>query len=330
MADLTNKNLNFLSNEKLINILRSILNEIDVVASSGAHRSTTYLAVSAIEGIFGEILKLKRLNPNTVPLGVWPEYKDSKRKGKPKKFADLTLEDKDQILGGVDALHPDFKALYATSRKFRNYMHPQVELRNQTPIAQAVAQLALACLNALIETYESLRFVSGSEWRAEHGIAEVPLENTIHMPQNPGDQVSLLISKDAAEHFRAMTFTVIVPRSAIFNFVYSYFSQNQFLAARIEGREGSNGEGYDNGRLHCIKWRAWAIDKRYVNEPNPKQQKHTVKVVLDPPTAFAVAVDGVQLVLAEGAPWDFDPKGKIGFMSEWGMVSIIDLQVQPV
>ncbi len=76
MASLTNKNLDFLSNEKLINILRSVFDETDVVGISGAHRSTTYLAVSAIEGLFGELLKLLRLEPSTVP--GWPTDKNRK------------------------------------------------------------------------------------------------------------------------------------------------------------------------------------------------------------------------------------------------------------
>ncbi len=61
MANLTNQNIDFLSDRELVNILLSVLNEIDLVASVGGHRSTTYLAVSAIEGLFSEILRLKQI-----------------------------------------------------------------------------------------------------------------------------------------------------------------------------------------------------------------------------------------------------------------------------
>jgi hypothetical protein len=63
MTNLTNKDIEFLSNQDLIGVLRSVLNELDVVSSSGAHRSTTYLAVSTIEGLFTEILALLRIQP---------------------------------------------------------------------------------------------------------------------------------------------------------------------------------------------------------------------------------------------------------------------------
>ena len=61
------KDIEFLSNRELVEIFRSVLNELDIVASAGAHRATTYLAVSPIEGIFGEIVKLLDIGPSTVP-----------------------------------------------------------------------------------------------------------------------------------------------------------------------------------------------------------------------------------------------------------------------
>jgi hypothetical protein len=53
-----------------------------------------------------------------------------------------------------------------------------------------------------------------------------------------------------------------------------------------------------------------------------------MRVVLDPPGTFALIVDDVPLVLQGGGDWEFDPQGKIGFMTENGLVSVTDLQVQ--
>ena len=330
MADLTNKNLDFLSNEELINVLRSTLEEIDQVASLGAHKSTTYLAVSAIEGLFGELLKLKKLQSNTVPPDIWPTYKDCDGNKHPKKFENLTLHEKEQILQNMGALHPDFKTIYKTVRKFRNYIHPDAEMDNRTPIKQSVAQLALACLNAFIEQYECVRFVAEHEWQLPYGLAQVPVSNVIHMPQNPGDHVSLLVSELPAKDFRKITFQVSIPPGGIFNFVYNYYSKNQFMAARIEGRESQNGKGLDNGRLRCIKWRVWSVNARYtdVSEPSPKLREHSMQVIFDPPGTLSVIVDGKILAFEGDISWDFDPQGKVGFMTEWGLVSIVDLEVK--
>jgi hypothetical protein len=326
MTNLTNKDIEFLSNRDLIDILRSVLNELDVVASGGAHRSTTYLAVSAIEGLFGEILTLLRIQPTggTIP-PQWPC-----KQGKPKALDELTLEDREKILQAASALPSDFENLYGPLRRFQNYMHPARELKNQTPIAQSVAQLALASLNAVIEKYQFRRFVAMQEWTRVYGLAQVPEANVIHMPQNPGENVSILVSELPAERLRRIKFDVVVPPGAVFNFVYNYFSLDQFMAARIEGREGQNSRGWDNGRLVCTKWQAWTISDRYTNdsEPSPRQYQHTVQVTLDPLGTFAMDVDGVQLALDGGVSWDLNPQGKIGFMTESGAVSVKDLALE--
>jgi hypothetical protein len=324
MATFTNKDIDFLSNRELIDILGSLLQELDVVATSGAHRATTYLAMSAIEGLFGEIMKLLRIQPSTTP-DAWPLDKNSE----PKALANLKLHEREEILQAAKALPLDFEKLYKPVRKFRNYMHPERELKEQTPIAQSVAQLALACLNALIEKYASRRFVATEVWHVTYGLAQVPAEDVIQMPQKRGESESVLVSDLAAQNFREVTFSVLIPPDAIFNFVYNYFSLDQWRAARIEGREGRNGRGRDNGQLLCTKWPAWAISGRYTNEsePSPKQRQHTVQVVLDPPGTFTLTVDDVPLELQGGVDWEFNPQGKIGFMTEVGLVSITDLQV---
>lgn len=306
MENVTDKDIEFLSNQELIDLLRSLLGEIDVVASNGAHRSTTYLAVSAIEGLFGELLTLLRI-PHR---------------------ADLTLEQREQLLYDAGALPKDFEDLYKPVRRFRNYMHPDRELKNKIPIDQSTGQLALACLNALIEKYADKRFAARQVWERKHGVANVPEEKVIHMPQTVGDDISLLVSDFSADKVKEVVFKVTIPPSAVFNFVYNYFSLDKWCAARIEGREGQGGKGYDNGKILCHKWRAWAVDGRYVAEPNPTTRQHTVRVPLDPPTGFALTVDGALLVLQAGADWAFDATGKVGFMTELGAVSVTDLEVK--
>ncbi len=321
MANLTNKNLDFLSNEELINVLQSVLNELDVVISAGAHRSATYLAVSAIEGLLGELIRLLRISPSTIA-GHWPQYR-----GKDKGFDHLTLEDKINIFKYSGALPVSFdENLYHTVREYRNYMHPMVELKDLRPIRQSVGQLALGCLNALIEKYESMRFVASQRWQLVGGLAQVPANNVIHMPQKPGEFISLLVSEQSAKDFRGMKFRVIIPPGAIFNFIYSYFSLNEFMGARIEGREGYKGLA---GKLKCTKWEAWTIDDQYTasSEPDPLLQEHNVEINLDSPEDFSIAVDGKYLELKR-TDWDFRPEGKIGFITEWGGVSILDLEIQ--
>jgi hypothetical protein len=308
MADLTNKNLDFLPDTKLITILRSVLKEIDIVASSGAHRSTTYLAVSAIEGLFRELLKLLKIDSTSVTAGIWPTVD-----GKPKKADKLDLADLEKILIDAQALPEEFNKLYSVVRTFRNDIHPALELEDLKSINQSIGQLALACLNALIEKYEFQRFIATERWRLEYGLAQVPGANAIHMPQQPGEFKSLLISELPATDFREVSFRLTISPGAIFNFVYNYFSRDKFMAARIEGREQVNGKGLDNGRLVCKKWEAWVITDKYTDKTEPKThlREHSVQVFLGQLETFSVIVDGEQLILEGENNWHFLPKGKL-------------------
>jgi hypothetical protein len=117
MTSFTNKDIEFLSNKDLIEILRAVLDEIDVVTSGDAHRSTTYLAVSAIEGLFGELLVLLRIQPEGGAIPARLPKKD----GKPKAREDLTLEEREVVLQAAGALPRDFEMLYGPLRRFRNY-----------------------------------------------------------------------------------------------------------------------------------------------------------------------------------------------------------------
>lgn len=326
MTNHTNKNLDFLSNEGLINILRAILDEIEITANYGAYKSTTYLAVSAIEGIFGELIKLKNLDHSKVV--NWPTYNDLSRKGNPKSTKDLTLEERETVLQNASMLPKDFEKLYAPVRVFRNYMHPERELKNQIPIAQSIAQLSVACLNALIEMYEPYRFVARQEWQKLFGVAHVLDERTINLPQ-VGNEVSLITSNFSASNIKQVSFRVIVPRDAIFDILFNFQSKDNFIGARIEGREATPGKGLDNGRLICTKWHDWVISEGYTptSEPNPAQREHLISIVLDVNSVFSITVDNTQLELLDGVGWEFDPTGKIGFMCEHGAISILDLQV---
>ena len=312
MASLTNKNIEFLSDRELISILLSVLNEIDMVANLGAHRSTTYLAVSTIEGLFSDLLRLKQVASE-------------------KESNDLALKVKYDKLQTAEVISKDFQSLFAPLIKYRNYIHPHLE-DGEFPITQSVAQRAIASLNSLIEQYEKLRFIANQEWHLEYGIAQVPANNVIYMPQNNGDPVSLLVIKLPAQHFQEMTFRVRIPAHAIFNFIYNFSSLDKFMGARIEGRIGENGRGLANGRIVCRKWRKVDISGQYTkeSEPNPQKLDHLVKIVMNPPTDFSITVDGVRIELENKLHWGFRPKEKIGFMTECGDVSILDLKIKTI
>ena len=323
MTELSNINLEFLSNENLINILRSVLNEVDTVANHNAHRTTTYLAVSTIEGIFRELIKLFGLNSSNVP--TWPT---DQKTGRPIREKDLKLIHLTQILRDEKKLPEGFADLYDRIRDYRNYMHPSVELKKMTPIDQSVAQLAVACLTALLSRYSPIRFIANQQWRLDEGNAH-PHGNDSFDIQHSGENFALLVSELPAKNFTQIKFVVNIPTERIFNLVYNYSSKNRFMAARIDKRIHTDPNWYP-GLLKCADWRKWDIIDHYTedSEPNFQLQEHTIQVTLSPSHSFAIVVDNVPLALKGGTPWGFDPELRIGFMSERGMVTVKDITVQ--
>jgi len=320
MTSLTNKDVEFLSNPDLINLLRSVLRELDTAGASQAHRSATYLAVSAIEGVFGELLTLLNLTPTTAKW--WP-----KDRGSPKDRCKLTLEDREKILQAENALPKSFEKLYGPVRVYRNYMHPERELRELTPIAQSVAQMALACLNALIEKYSPQRFAANHIWHVDYGFTQILSKSLIQISPKSGEKHSVLVTDLPASTFRKISFDVLMPPDTIFNFLFNYFSLDNWRAARIDAREVRSMYGKDAGLLFCNHWQAWHVIGRYVKEPKGDDLKHSVVVRLESPRKFSIYVDGQILALRRNVDWGFDEHGRIGFMGELGPISIDNLSV---
>ena len=74
----TSKDLYFLSDPELAQIIRTILMEIDSLAIISAHRSMVYLSMSTLEGILSNVLAL-----NINKIKTFPSY-PKKKGGSPK------------------------------------------------------------------------------------------------------------------------------------------------------------------------------------------------------------------------------------------------------
>ena len=334
MVDDLYQKLDFLSNDDLARVLRSILEEMDLVASIGAHRSTLYLAASAIEALSGDLVKLKRLEDQKAENPTWPVEKVG---GQKKHLESLTFEEKLAVLEAASLLPKKSQELFQVIRQMRNYVHPDKEVRKLSDlpsVPQSRAQVAVACLNALIELYKSLRFVAGQEWRLRNGYAKIVTSDkasTILLPAFMREKEhSILTSELQAERFQLVSFDVLIPKGFIFNFIYNYEFSRQFRGARVDGR-GRNGSGGDNGRLVFFDENHWSRDFEYSTdtEPDPESPEHTVRVTLGSRETFSIEVDGKLLVLDSGRGWDFDPTKKFGFMAEHGPVTISNLVCVP-
>src|SRR5260221_1465887 len=87
-TEITRKDLNFINDIDLREILLERLDELDRVFLANANYSTVFLAISTIEGIFKQIAKIYEAEIKKSP--KYPYYSRGKTK---KKFEDLTIDD---------------------------------------------------------------------------------------------------------------------------------------------------------------------------------------------------------------------------------------------
>lgn len=325
IAQHTHKGIDFLSNQRSIEIVRSILMELDTVATAGARRSTVYLALSAMEAIFGDILKV--LEPLDAKIRTnWPKTLAGRRR----KLSRLTLQEREQILERAGALPARFQPLYAPLREFRNYIHPDRELREPTPIDLSVSQAALGALNAVIEQYSPLRFIGQRKWKVIAGLAHVSSPSQIELPPNPVENLSLLVTEDPGTRFNGIMFDVVIPPGGVFDFVYHYSTKNDFRALRIDKRRGPSGGPYDSGLLMITQWRAGSIVERFVtdSEPDLGQEHHKVHARWGKTSSLSVRVDGKELRVANHPRLKFKRSRRIGLMSECASLKFFNLRIE--
>jgi hypothetical protein len=122
----TRKDLNFLSDPELAQIIESILTEIDNLAIVQAYRSMVYLSMSTLEGILSNVLAL-----NINKIRTFPSYPKKKRGGL-KDLDRLDLAEKIQIEKDLGIIAPEFFETFKKFKKFRNYMHPVLREKRGT------------------------------------------------------------------------------------------------------------------------------------------------------------------------------------------------------
>jgi hypothetical protein len=108
-----------------LDIIRTILTEIDNLAIIRAHRSMVYLSMSTLEGILSNVLAL-----NINKIKTFASYPKKKRGGL-KNLDDLVLAEKIEIGKDLGIIAPEFFGTFKQFKEFRNYMHPCLRLRTR-------------------------------------------------------------------------------------------------------------------------------------------------------------------------------------------------------
>jgi hypothetical protein len=312
----TSKDLNFISDPELAQIIKGVLFEIDNLTVVRAHRSMIYLSMSTLEGILSNVLGL-----NLAKIKALTSY-PKKRGGTLKDFDDLVLADKIVLAKDLDIIAPEFYDTFKKFKEFRNYMHPLEELRRKHKLDIGLGQVALGLMNHTISKLERIRFIDEKIWKVESGIPlHVSGQKKLEFrfvgvsPTN-----SFLITDDYKSRDVQIKFDLHIGAEVVFNFVYNYETDEKFQMLRFDTRATEF-----SGLLNCAHKYGWQLVEQHkskwvikTSEPNQielKLQAGLLKVYLN----------GNELL--SGVTLSWDNQKAFGFFNEVNHVYISNLKI---
>ena len=293
MAEHTNKDVHFLSDPILVEIVRGNLRELDSVVEVGAYRSMLFLAMGVVEGILPELIEQEE--PTRLKgLPSWP----MNRKGAAKESkSKLSVKDRLAVLSAIGRLPTDFERMYDRLWDYRNQVHLEAALRQQTPISRSVAQLSLAALNALIESNQSHRRFAGADWQVNRGIVQyVRKTDKFRIAIPPDGYPAVFTTGKWQNSDSTIEVTVHTPRGVLFGVLYNFESLDRLRVMRLDKRPGVG----DDGLFSCDAWPHWRPLHRFLKSPDAAKESHHFRIELSRSRDLRVWVDGDELQITQG------------------------------
>ena len=325
MIEHTSKDVHFLSDPTLVEIVRGNLRELDNIVEVGAYRSMLFLAMSVVEGVLPELIEQEDL-AQLKGLSQWPmNHKGTAKKRK----SDLKVKERLAILSAIGRLPPDFEKMYDRLWDYRNQVHLEVALRQQTPIARSIAQLSLAALNALIESNQPHRRFAGADWKVNRGLVQYVRKTQEFRIAIPPDRYPAVLTTAQWQNSDvAIEMTVHTPPGVLFGFLYNFESLDRFRVIRLDKRPGVG----DDGLLSCYAWPHWRPLYRFLKKPDAAQITHRFKIELSQSKDLQIWVDGDELQVTQGngalGQWEYEPNKSVGFWVEQGACNFECLRVK--
>lgn len=313
----TSKELNFLSDPELAQIIRTILTEIDNLAFIMAYRSLVYLSMSILEGILFNVLEL-----NIEKIKKFASY-PKKKNGKLKDFDRLVLAEKIKIAKDLGIIAPEFFETFEKCKEFRNYIHPLREVKDKHPLDIGLGQIALGLMNHTIAKLEKMRFIEERIWKVISGIPvynssqkKIEFKHFYPIPTN-----SFIVTEDYASSNIEVNFDLHIGDGTVFNFVFNYENEEKFHMLRFETRKNDY-----CGILHCENKYHWRMIEKYNSKWDIKTAKPNKVSILTGNGELKFYLNGNEELLGKSIPCD--NKKYIGFFNEVNDVYISNLSIK--
>jgi hypothetical protein len=318
----TNKQLNFINDVDLRAVLTDRLYELDRVFLANAHYSTIFGAIGAIEGIFKYLSSIYK----TEILGS-PSYPKTS-KGNPKDFAQLTIVELYIELKNLGIL-PDiteYKSLYQLFKDYRNFIHPQAQVKKGWEIKLGQAQMSIGLLNATIQNLDRNIFIGKHIFEKIAGNPYFDSQGGLNLEVGGTPHNSFLILKQEVSSNLDLTFDLELPQNSLLNFLFNYTREGDFKMLRLDNRQHP---GYRNGVLRSSQKYSWNFSLLGVPPKPSSKEKLPVQIYIDfPNKKFDFVVDNISYNFTdlEGNPKNlFDelhPGKRIGLFCEVGPVKL--------
>jgi hypothetical protein len=328
---ITKKDLSFISDIDLRNVLLQRLNELDRVFMANANLSTIFLSISTVEGIFNH---LANIFESKIKASVsYPEYTGGKKVGQKKDVDDLTIDEMYSLFKESDLLPEikDFEQIYRLFRNYRNFIHPQKQSAKDWPSDLGQAQMAIGLLNATVDYLSRFIFVKQLLFEKISGSADFSNNDVLSLPRSSNRQHSFVVLRSSIAEKLSLNFDLELPEGSILNFVFNFKDENNFKMIRLDQRIKS---GYTNCLLYCLQKYGW-YERFHANVPHaPLKTPLRVEIEIDKTMRkFDFKVDKTSYLFLDNndTPIDlfkeFTPNLLIGFFNEELLVKITNISI---
>jgi hypothetical protein len=327
-TQITNKQLDFISDVDLRKALLERLDELDRVFLVNANYSTVFGSLGAIEGIFRHIALIYKdeiLSSSTYP---------RTRKGNKKEFNHLTLDELYIELKTLEIL-PDiseYEHLYKLFRNYRNCIHPQEQVLKGWKIDLGQAQMAIGLLNATTQNLDRNIFIGKHIFEKVAGNPYYDSKKVLQLEFIGTPHNSFLILKRPISQKLLITFDVDLPQGSLLNFVFNFVNEGDFKMLRLDNRRN---RPYPNAVLRSSQKYSWNVSLRANPLKPPDIEQFPVRIDLDfSSRLFEFIVNNVIYTFE-----DLDNKTRhlfdeihqnrrVGFFNEVGIAKLSNIEIE--
>lgn len=325
---ITNKELNFINDIDLRGKLLERLFEIDSLFLVNAKYSMVFGCIGTIEGIFVNIANIYRQEIQNSP--TYPKTP----KGNKKQFKDLTLDELylELVNLGVLPKIDEYKQFYHLFKDYRNFIHPQAQVKKGWSVSIGQAQMALGLLNATIHNLDKNIFIGKAIFKKVAGNPDYNSQNELHLNLSLTPHNSFAVLRAPISKRLLITFDLTLYEHSVFNFVFNYKDDGDFKMIRLDNRPI---EMYWNALLRSSQKYSWNVKFIAQQKKPPKRETFPVRIEIDfNKGLFDFKVDNLSYTFEDIAGHNQNlfneliADKRIGFFSEVEKVKLSNISIE--